>query len=62
MTTKYELALNTVREATRKFEAARIAYRNGSIGDKEFLEASVVYTDAEKLFDAAFAKEQRKGK
>ena len=61
MTTKYELALNAVREATRKFDAARIAYRNGSIGDEEFLAANAVYNEADRLYEIAFAKEQRKG-
>jgi len=62
MTAEYELALTAVREATRKFEAVRTAYRNGSIGDAEFLAAKAVYDEADKAYELAFAKAQKKGK
>jgi hypothetical protein len=54
----YELALNAVREATRKYKAVCQSYRAGEIGDDEFLAARSEYKEAEKVFDAAFAKEQ----
>ncbi len=61
MTAEYELALTAVREATRKFEAVRTAYRNGSIGDTEFLKAKAVYDEADKAYELEIAKEQKKG-
>jgi hypothetical protein len=61
MTAEYELALNAVREATAKFEAVRTAYRSGSIGDAKFLAAKAVYDEADKVFELAYTKAQRKG-
>lgn len=62
MTAEYELALNAVREATRKYKAVQMAYRNGSIGDAEFLAAKAVYDEADKAYELEYAKAQRKGK
>jgi hypothetical protein len=59
MTAEYELALNAVREATAKFNAVTKAYRARTIGDDEFLAAKAKYNEAEKVFDVAFAKEER---
>ena len=58
MTAEYELALTAVREATAKYSAACKSYRDGGIGDDEFLAARAEYNEAEKVSDAAFAKEQ----
>ncbi len=58
MSAEYELALTAVREATREYNAVSKSYRDGGIGDDEFLTARAEYNEAEKVFDAAFAKEQ----
>ena len=57
MTPDYELALNAVREATTNFNAVTYAYRAGKITDDEFLAARKAYNEAERVFDAASAKE-----
>jgi len=59
MTAEYEQALNAVREATRKFYAVRDAYHSLKIGDDEFLAARAEYNEAERVFDAAYAREER---
>ena len=58
MTPEYELALNAVREATRKFKAVRDSYRARKIGDAEFLAAKEVYDEADRAYELAYAKEQ----
>ncbi len=61
MTIEYQNALNRVREAGKKFDAARKAFREKAIGDEEFLAAMREYNQAEKDFDAAFSEEQERG-
>lgn len=61
MTIEYQNALNRVREAGKKFDAARKAFRDKSIGDEEFLAAMREYNQAEKDFDVAFSEEQERG-
>ena len=58
MTPEYELALNAVREATRKFKTIRDSYRAGKATDAEFLAAKEVYDEADKVYESAYAKEQ----
>ena len=58
MNTEYESALNVVREATKVYTAASLAYRSRAIGDVEFLAAKAVYGAAEKVYDAAFMEAQ----
>ena len=59
MTKGYKLALNAVREATQKYAAICKSYRDGGIGDDEFLKAKAEYHEAEKVYDAAFTKESK---
>jgi hypothetical protein len=54
MNTEYESALNVVREATKVYTAASMAYRSRAISDSEFLAARTIYDAAEKVYDAAF--------
>lgn len=58
MTPEYELAMKTIREATRKYSAVCKSYRDGGIGDDEFLAARAEYMEAEKIFDAAYANRE----
>ena len=62
MTAEYELALKAVREATRKFKTVRDAWRDGKATDAEYFAARFVYDEADKAYEIAFAKAQRKGK
>jgi outer membrane protein TolC len=57
----YELALNVVREATRKFKAVRDSYRAGKASDAEFLAARTIYDEADRVYEVAYAKEQKTG-
>ena len=61
MSESYELALNAVREATRKFKKVRDSYRAGKATDAEYLAAKAVYDEADKAFELAYAKEQKRG-
>lgn len=54
----YELAHAKVTEATKVFNAAKIAYRSLEIGDKEFLAARAIYNTTEAEYDAAYAVAQ----
>lgn len=61
MTEEYELALTAVREATRKFKTIRDAFRAGKSTDAEYLAARKVYEEADRVYELAYAKEQKKG-
>lgn len=49
----YQTALETVREATRRFRLAQESYRARFIGDAEFLAARAAYNAASVAFDRA---------
>ena len=60
MNAEYESALQAIRKATAKFTAIGNAYHaGGTVTDNEFLAARAEYKKAEKVFDVAFAKEER---
>jgi hypothetical protein len=58
VTAEYELALNAVREATRKFKTIRDSFRDRNVSADEFVAARKVYDEADKVYEAAYAKEQ----
>lgn len=55
---EYEAAIVAHNAAIAAYNPIRQAYRNGLIGDKEFIAAQNTYHDASELFDKAFTKEQ----
>lgn len=57
MTDEYAAALETIREATRKFQQVTVSYRNQTIGDEEYLAARKEYKAAEATFDQVYAGE-----
>ena len=59
MSAEYELALNAVREATRKMDAVRKSYRAGNLSDSDYLAALAEYKEADKAYEAAYVKAQR---
>jgi outer membrane protein TolC len=61
MSAEYEIALNAVREATRKFKSVRDSYRAGKASDAEFLAARAIYDEADRVYEVAYAKEQKTG-
>lgn len=54
----YSEELQTIRQASATFRTVTATYRAGTIGDAEYLAARQTYQDAEKRFDAAYAKAQ----
>jgi outer membrane protein TolC len=56
---EYELALNAVREATRNFKTIRDSFRAGKATDSEYLAARKVYEEADRVYELAYAKEQK---
>ena len=54
---EYEKALEVSREASKVFRNAQWNYRNGKIGDLEFLEAKRIHDASCLEFDKAFLKE-----
>jgi outer membrane protein TolC len=55
VTPEYELALNAVREATRKFKTIRDSFRAGKATDSEYLAARKVYEEADRVYELAYA-------
>jgi hypothetical protein len=58
---EYNRALDASRAASAEFRKVTLAYRARTIGDNEFLTARKKHDAAQKVFDAAFAKEQARG-
>jgi hypothetical protein len=54
---EYLEALEASRKASAEFHAVAAKYKNGEIGDREFLTARAVHVRALKAFDVAFATE-----
>ncbi len=57
----YEDAITAHNHALAIFNPIRNAYREGKIEDSEFLTARTKMTEADTIFDAAFADEKEKG-
>jgi hypothetical protein len=57
MTKTYEAALEASRKASREFAIVVADYRARKVGDAEFLAAKAKHDEANKVFDAAYAKE-----
>ena len=53
---EYAAALEASRVAGAKYALLAKAYRSQKIGDAEFLAGRAAYNEAEKAFDAAYAK------